>query len=48
MMVNIQSRFIGGAHVHTAESEALAVEMMKGIFETHGIPRSCPRTVARP
>lgn len=37
MMVDIHSRFIVGAHVHATESGALAVEMMKEIFEIHGI-----------
>ncbi|MHA7156218.1 IS3 family transposase [Arthrobacter sp. TMN-50] len=39
MMVDIYSRFIVGAHVHATESGVLAVEMMKGIFGIHGIPR---------
>jgi putative transposase len=39
MVVDIHSRFIVGAHVHTTESGVLAVEMMKGILGTHGIPQ---------
>ncbi len=38
-MVDIHFRFIVGAHVHTTESGALAVEMMKEIFGIHGIPQ---------
>lgn len=39
LTVDIHSRFIVGAHVHTTESGVLAVEMMKEIFGIHGIPQ---------
>ncbi len=38
VMIDIYSRYIVGAHVHTRESGPLAVEMMKEIFGIHGIP----------
>ena len=38
MAVDINSRFIVGAHVHATESGELAVEMMKEMFGIHGIP----------
>jgi putative transposase len=39
MMVDIHSRCIVGAHVHTTESGTLAVVMMKEIFGIHSVPR---------
>lgn len=39
VMIDIFSRYIVGAHVHTGESGELAVEMMKEIFGVHGIPQ---------
>lgn len=39
VMIDIYSRFIVGAHVHATESGVLAVQMMKEIFGSHGIPR---------
>ena len=38
LMIDIYSRMIVGAHVHSSESGTLAVEMMKEIFGVHGIP----------
>ncbi len=38
-MIDIFSRYIVGAHVHTSESGELAVEMMKEIFRIHGAPQ---------
>ncbi len=39
VMIDIYSRYIVGAHVHSCESGQLAVEMMKEIFGIHGTPR---------
>jgi len=39
VMIDIFSRYIVGAHVHTCEAGVLAVEMMKGIFGIHGTPQ---------
>lgn len=39
VMIDIFSRYIVGAHVHTNESGELAVEMMKEIFAVHGTPQ---------
>lgn len=39
VMIDIFSRYIVGAHVHTSESGPLAVEMMKEIFAIHGTPQ---------
>jgi transposase InsO family protein len=38
VMIDIYSRYIVGAHVHNAESAALAVELMTEIFGVQGIP----------
>lgn len=38
VMIDIYSRYIVGAHVHTHESAVLATEMMREIFGVHGIP----------
>jgi putative transposase len=38
VMIDIFSRYIVGAHVHSCEAGVLAVEMMKEIFEIHGTP----------
>lgn len=38
LMIDIYSRFIVGAHVHTSEAGVLAVEMMTEIFGIHGVP----------
>lgn len=39
VMIDIFSRYIVGAHVHTSEAGVLAVEMMKEIFAIHGTPQ---------
>jgi putative transposase len=39
VMIDIYSRYIVGAHVHTAESGPLAAEMMTEIFAIHGTPQ---------
>lgn len=39
VMIDIYSRYIVGAHVHTAESGPLAAEMMTQIFAVHGTPQ---------
>ncbi len=39
VMIDIFSRYIVGAHVHSQESGALAQEMMKTIFGVHGVPQ---------
>lgn len=39
VMIDIFSRYIVGAHVHSCEAGVLAVEMMKEIFGIHGTPR---------
>lgn len=39
LMIDIHSRFIVGAHVHATESAVLAVEMMREIFDIHGVPQ---------
>lgn len=39
VMIDIYSRYIVGASVHTAESGVLAVEMMTNIFAIHGVPQ---------
>lgn len=39
VMIDIFSRYIVGAHVHTCEAGVLAVEMMKEIFGIHGTPQ---------
>ena len=39
VMIDIFSRYIVGAHVHTSESGEMAVEMMKEIFAIHGTPQ---------
>jgi len=39
VMIDIYSRYIVGAHVHTGESGPLAVEMMREIFAVHGVPQ---------
>ncbi|NNH76090.1 IS3 family transposase [Nocardia uniformis] len=39
VMIDIYSRYIVGAHVHTRESGVLATELMEEIFGTHGIPQ---------
>lgn len=39
VMIDIYSRYIVGAHVHTRESAPLAEEMMKEVFGIHGIPQ---------
>ncbi len=38
VMIDIYSRYIVGAHVHTRESGVLAEELMKQIFGVHGVP----------
>lgn len=38
VMIDIFSRYIVGAHVHSSESGVLVVEMMKEILGIHGIP----------
>lgn len=38
VMIDIFSRYIVGAHVHSCEAGVLAVEMMKEIFAIHGTP----------
>ena len=38
VMIDIYSRYIVGAHVHSCESGELAVQMMKEIFGIHGTP----------
>ncbi len=38
VMIDIYSRYIIGAHVHNAETGALAEEMMKEVFTIHGTP----------
>ncbi len=38
VMIDIYSRYIVGAHVHTHESGVLAEELMTEIFGVHGIP----------
>ena len=38
VMIDIFSRYIVGAHVHSCETGELAVEMMKEIFSIHGTP----------
>ncbi len=39
VMIDIYSRYIVGAHVHSHESGVLAEEMMKTIFGVHGVPQ---------
>ncbi len=39
VMIDIYSRYIVGAHVHSHESGPLAVEMMTDIFTIHGTPQ---------
>ncbi|MRH93635.1 IS3 family transposase [Nocardia sp. SYP-A9097] len=39
VMIDIYSRYIVGVHVHNHESGVLATELMKEIFEIHGIPQ---------
>ena len=39
VMIDIYSRYIVGASVHSAESGVLAVEMMTNIFAIHGVPQ---------
>lgn len=38
VMIDIYSRYILGAHVHTTESGPLAVDMMTKVFNVHGVP----------
>ncbi len=38
VMIDIFSRYIVGAYVHTSESAVLAVEMMTETFKIHGVP----------
>jgi transposase InsO family protein len=38
VMIDIYSRYIVGAHVHNTESGPLAVDMMKEVFNVHGVP----------
>lgn len=38
VMIDIYSRYIVGAHVHSHEAGVLAEELMKEIFGVHGIP----------
>lgn len=37
-MIDIYSRYIVGAHVHSGESAVVAAEMMTEVFGPHGIP----------
>lgn len=46
-MIDIYSRYIVGAHIHSCESGELAVEMMKEVFGIHGTPQVIMPTVAR-
>ena len=39
VMIDIYSRYIVGAHVHTHESGVLAKELMEQIFKVHGVPQ---------
>ena len=39
VMIDIYSRYIVGARVHSAESGPLAVEMMRQVFDLHATPR---------
>lgn len=38
VMIDIYSRYIVGAHVHAHESGPLAEEMIKQVFDVHGVP----------
>ncbi len=38
VMIDIYSRYIVGAHVHAHETDQLAEEMMRQIFNIHGVP----------
>ncbi|WP_370585757.1 integrase core domain-containing protein [Tessaracoccus sp. MC1627] len=48
VMIDIYSRYIVGAHVHTHESGPLAEEMIKEVFGVHGVhaDRGTSKTVA--
>ena len=39
VMIDVYSRYIVGAHVHTHESGVLAKELMEQIFTVHGVPQ---------
>jgi putative transposase len=39
VMIDVYSRYIVGAHVHTHESGLLAKELMEQIFAVHGVPQ---------
>lgn len=38
-MIDIYSRYLVGAHVHTRETGVLAEELMKEVFTIHGTPQ---------
>lgn len=39
VMIDIYSRFIVGAHVHSCEAAPLAADMMRDVFDLHGTPQ---------